>query len=237
MIHTTGDFGIMQDVRFTSDAVASGIQALAGARQIYVDANMIRAGLSLPRLRQASVHYTPGSILCHIADPDVAKDAEGEGLPRSLFAVRKAKHALQNGIAVFGNSPVALLELNRMILEEGIRPALVVAMPVGFVHVEESKTELLQLDIPAIVLDGRRGGSTLAVSVIHALCSLAARHRERSRRRRHPGGNHHHRPWEPQARRRRGHGKNCRTDEGEGGRRHHRDLQHVHVRPVFPRSL
>ncbi len=69
---------------------------------------------------------------------------------------------------------MALLELNRLIMEEGVRPALVVAMPVGFVHVVESKDELTTLDIPFVAIIGRRGGSPLAVSVIHALCGLAA---------------------------------------------------------------
>jgi precorrin isomerase len=82
---------------------------------------------------------------------------------------------LNGGIAVFGNAPVALLELNRMVLEENIRPALVIAMPVGFVHVVESKQELMSLGVPFIAIEGRRGGSTLAVSVVHALCTLAAR--------------------------------------------------------------
>jgi len=48
-------------------------------------------------------------------------------------------------------------------------------MPVGFVHVVESKEEVLSLDVPSIALLGRRGGSPLAVSVVHALCGLASR--------------------------------------------------------------
>jgi precorrin-8X/cobalt-precorrin-8 methylmutase len=87
--------------------------------------------------------------------------------------VRKARRILHGGMAVFGNAPVALLELNRMMMEENLRPAFVVARPVGFVHVVESKEELMSLDIPYIAVAGRRGGSPLAVSVIHALCSLA----------------------------------------------------------------
>jgi precorrin isomerase len=66
------------------------------------------------------------------------------------------------------------MELSRMIVEEGLRPSLVIAMPVGFVHVVESKEEILSLGVPCIALAGRRGGSPLAVSVIHALCGLAA---------------------------------------------------------------
>ncbi len=87
--------------------------------------------------------------------------------------MRKAREFLDGGIAVFGNAPVALLELNRLIMEEGISPALVIAMPVGFVHVTESKEELMSLRAPYIAIAGRRGGSPLAVATLHALCSLA----------------------------------------------------------------
>jgi len=173
MIHTTGDFGIMADVRFSPGAIAAGIAALRSGRPIYVDANMIRAGLSLERLHRVCPDYRAGDILCHVAAEEVAAEARASGLPRSLFAVRRAGAALMGGIAAFGNAPVALLELNRMIVEEKVRPALVIAMPVGFVHVTESKEELLNLDVPSIVLTGRRGGSPLVVSVIHALGALA----------------------------------------------------------------
>jgi precorrin isomerase len=102
----------------------------------------------------------------------VAQQAADQHLPRSIFAVRKACKMLHGGIALFGNAPVALMELNRMILEDGVRPALVIAMPVGFVHVIESKAELMSLDVPWIAIPGRRGGSTLAVAALHALCML-----------------------------------------------------------------
>jgi precorrin isomerase len=126
-------------------------------------------------LRSANAGYAPERIVCHVADSDVTKEAEAGHLPRSLFAIRKAKALLHGSIAVFGNAPVALLELNRLVMEENIRPALVIAMPVGFVHVVESKQELMSLGVPFIAIAGRRGGSTLAVSVVHALCGLAAR--------------------------------------------------------------
>lgn len=173
MLHTTADFGLMECVRFSPDAVESGIAALKSGVPIFADSNMIRAGLSVARLRKVCPDYGPHSVLCHVADPDVASEAREKGLPRSLFAVRKARSILSGGIAVFGNAPVALMELNRFILEEGIKPAIVIAMPVGFVHVSESKEELMSLDVPYIAVAGRRGGSPLAVSTVHALCSLA----------------------------------------------------------------
>ena len=173
MVHTTGDFSLVEAVRFSAKSIPSAVAALREGRPIFVDSSMIRSGLSLARLRAVHAGYGLNDLVCHVADEDVAAEALEQGLPRSLFAVRKARKILDGGIAVFGNAPIALLELNRMMMEENLRPAFVVAMPVGFVHVVESKEELMSLDIPYIAIAGRRGGSPLAVSVIHALCSLA----------------------------------------------------------------
>lgn len=176
MIHTTADFALLESLRFSPDAITAASQALRDARPIYVDSNMIRSGISVARLRSVCADYGPGSIHCHIADDDVATEARQTGLPRSLYAVRKAKPILNGSIALFGNAPIALLELNRLILEDGIKPSLVVAMPVGFVHVVESKQELMTLGVPYIALEGRRGGSPIAVSTVHALCTIALNH-------------------------------------------------------------
>lgn len=173
MIHTCGDPRLLPFVRISVDAVDAGVAALRSCASIYVDSNMIRAGLSLDRLRRVNAAYIPEKIICNIAARDVADEAARAGLPRSYFAIRKAGSALKGGIAVFGNAPVALLEMNRMIAENEVSPALVIGLPVGFVHVEESKSELLSLPVPSIVVTGRRGGSNLAVSVLHALCTLA----------------------------------------------------------------
>lgn len=175
MIHTTGDFSLMENVIFSPDAITSGLAALREGRLIYTDANMIRTGISPARLQAVCPGYTRENIICYVDNEEVARQAQAQNLPRSLFAVQKAKPHLDGAIALFGNAPVALLEMNRLIIEEGIRPALIVGMPVGFVHVRGSKEELTSVGIPFITLSGRRGGSPLAVSVIHALCSLAER--------------------------------------------------------------
>jgi precorrin isomerase len=174
MLHTTADFELIESVKFSDDAVDAAAQALCAGRPIFADSNMIRSGISLARLREACLDYGPESISCYVADPDVVAKARETGLPRSLFAVRKALPFLDGGISVFGNAPVALMELSRLIIEEGIRPALVIAMPVGFVHVVESKEELMSLHVPYVAVAGRRGGSPLAVSTLHALCSVTA---------------------------------------------------------------
>jgi precorrin-8X/cobalt-precorrin-8 methylmutase len=173
MIHTVGDFSIIPDIRFSPGSLEAAAWALREGRLIYCDSNMIRSGLSLARLRRVNPEYGPEKIVCYVADEAVARDSKDLGLPRSLLGLRKARPLLEGAIAVFGNAPIALLELNRMMMEEGLKPALVIGMPVGFVHVVESKQELLTLPVPFIALAGRRGGSPLAVSVVHALCTLA----------------------------------------------------------------
>lgn len=174
LIHTTADFAISDLINFSPDAIASAITALRRGVTIYADSNMIRSGLSVARLQLLFQGYERENILCHVADEDVVVEAKKSGLPRSLFAIRKARKKLDGAIVLIGNAPVALLELNRMAMEEDIRPALVIGMPVGFVHVLESKEELMRNGLPFIVLEGRRGGSPLAVATLHALCTIAA---------------------------------------------------------------
>ncbi len=173
LIHTTADFSLLRDLHLPSESLEAGITALRQGVPIYADATMIRSGLSLERLRRVHPGYTSDHLRVHVGDPDVAEAARRSGLPRSYHAIRKARPWLNGAIVAIGNAPVALLELNRMIVEDDLRPALVLAFPVGFVHVEESKHELFDLGIPALGLRGRRGGSPLAVATLHALASLA----------------------------------------------------------------
>jgi precorrin isomerase len=181
MLHTTANFSLVENVKFSEDAIDASVTALETGCPIYADSNMIRSGISAARLQAVYADYSKDDIACHIADGDVAKEAADNGLPRSLYAVRKAKETLNGGIALFGNAPVALMELNRMIVEDGVKPAVVVAMPVGFVHVVESKEELMSLGVPYIAISGRYGGSPLAVSVIHSLCAIAVERKKSGR--------------------------------------------------------
>lgn len=174
IIHTTADCEIAKDVCFSQNAIESGIKALKKASKIYVDSNMIRSGLSMARLKSVNQSYSSDAIYCHVADADVADAARSDGLPRSLHAMKKAFSMVEGSIVAIGNAPVALMELNRMIIEGAAKPALVIGAPVGFVHVTESKNELMSLPVDYITIRGRRGGSPLAVSIIHALCGLAA---------------------------------------------------------------
>ena len=172
LIHTTADFSLVDSLRFSGDPLMSGLQALEAAAPIYSDSSMIRSGLSQARLRSINSAYGPKHLHCYVADPEVAAKAKKLGIARSLAALDKARNMLSGAIVLIGNAPLALAGIVRMVVEEDIRPRLIIGMPVGFVHVVESKEMLMATDVPHIVLTGRRGGSSLAVATLHAIMEL-----------------------------------------------------------------
>ncbi|WKB53576.1 precorrin-8X methylmutase [Eleftheria terrae] len=178
MIHANADFDFNGLTRFHPRAVEAGVQALLrGGTPLVADVEMICSGLSAPRLAHFGVqahHF--------ISDADVIEAARAEDSTRAVQAMRKAHRLglLDGAIVGIGNAPTALIELVRLVREAGVRPALVVGMPVGFVSAAESKALMAEVEaVPWIVIDGRKGGSTLVVAAIHALLALAeARQRQ-----------------------------------------------------------
>ena len=92
-------------------------------------------------------------------------------------AMKKAAQEHPGAILAVGNAPTALLTIAEQI-ESGLRPALVIGVPVGFVNVVESKERLFAVcekhDVPAIVAMGRKGGSNVAAAICNALIYSAA---------------------------------------------------------------
>lgn len=179
MIHANADFEFNGLTVFHPDAMQAGLVAvLKGDTPIVADVEMICVGLSAPRLKHFGMntqHY--------ISDPDVIERAKAEETTRAVQAMRKAHRLgqLDGAIVGIGNAPTALIEVVRLIREEGARPALVVGMPVGFVSAAESKDLLMTVsDIPWVAIRGRKGGSTLVVAAIHALLGLAEAEQKRT---------------------------------------------------------
>jgi precorrin-8X/cobalt-precorrin-8 methylmutase len=147
------------------------VQAILNGAPVVADVEMICVGLSKPRLDHFGVkthHF--------IADDDVIAQAKAENTTRAVQAMRKAhkKNLLNGAMIAVGNAPTALLEVVRMIKEEQLVPSLIVGMPVGFVSAAESKQILSEIKtIPWVTIEGRKGGSTLVVSAIHALLAVA----------------------------------------------------------------
>ena len=75
-------------------------------------------------------------------------------------------------VVAIGNAPTALFRLLETLTDAPeLRPAAILAFPVGFVGAAESKLALVEagLDIPFVTLLGRRGGSAMAAAAVNAL--------------------------------------------------------------------
>ncbi|WP_394154285.1 precorrin-8X methylmutase [Vibrio maritimus] len=166
-IHTTGDFEFSKLYRFSQDAVDAGVTALQQGCPIVSDVTMISSGISKQRIQV----YGNG-VHCFISDLEVIHKARMLGETRAVGAMRKARDQglLDNAIIAVGNAPTALFEVLRMVDDGEIEPALIIGIPVGFVNAQESKQALLeQKKVDFITSVGRKGGSPLVVSTIHAL--------------------------------------------------------------------
>jgi len=170
VIHATADFEFKDLMRFHPDAIAAGVAALRGGCPVIVDVKMITAGLNEARLSAYGC-----VVHSFISDIDVIATAKANNTTRAIEAMHEAhrRGLLDGAIVVIGNAPTALLAIADLV-RAGVRPALVVGVPVGFVSAAESKEAILDLPTPFIVARGRKGGSPIAVAIIHALLLLSA---------------------------------------------------------------
>jgi precorrin-8X/cobalt-precorrin-8 methylmutase len=171
VIHATADFELKSLMRFQNDAIRAGVAALRGGCPIVVDVKMIAAGLNEDRLAAYGC-----KLWSFISDDDVIATARANNSTRAIEAMRKAhqRGLIDGAIIAVGNAPTALIEVARLVREASARPALVIGVPVGFVSAAESKDIVLALPTPVIAVHGRKGGSPIAVAIIHALLMLSA---------------------------------------------------------------
>lgn len=173
MVHASADFSILPLIKFKGDPIIKGVEALKRGAPIITDSTMLKSGISRVRLTGINPVYEDGNIFCNIAEREVIRLAKTQNLPRSIFNFRSLKESVDQGIVCIGNAPTALWEVIRLINDEGVKPALIIAMPVGFINVVETKEMLKPMDVPYILMDGRRGGTTFVVAAINAITILA----------------------------------------------------------------
>lgn len=170
MIHACGDTRIVADLAFSDGAAAAGRAALARGAPVLVDTEMVAAGIIRSRLPAHN------RVICTLAEPGVAEDAEAAGTTRSAAAVDRWQPHLAGAVVAIGNAPTALFRLLELIDAGASRPALILALPVGFVGAAESKEALIAhpAGLPYVALRGRRGGSAFAAAAVNALAGSAA---------------------------------------------------------------
>lgn len=175
-IHTSADFDYADNLVFSVNVVEKALRALRSGASIVTDTQMAKAGINKKRLAGFG-----GKVYCFMSDEDVAEAAKKNGTTRAAACMDKAAAMYQNFmkenggkrqplIFAVGNAPTALVRLYELISEGKIDPELIIAVPVGFVNVVQSKEMILSLDgTPYIVARGRKGGSNIAACICNAL--------------------------------------------------------------------
>lgn len=166
-IHTTADFD-MERILYTDPLAVEHLydKVREGSlRTIVTDVTMVTSGIRKGALQRLGVEAK-----CYLADPRVAEMAAREGITRTQAGIRLAVEEHPDALFAFGNAPTALMELCALIRRGKARPAGIIAAPVGFVHVCESKHMVKPFrDIPKIIVEGRKGGSNLAATLCNAI--------------------------------------------------------------------
>lgn len=170
LVHTSGDPSIVQDLHFSSGAVAAGLAAVEQGAPVLCDIEMVSRGISQ--------RYLKGPVHCFLNAPTVAERARQTGQTRSMAAMTEWPAHLAGAVVAIGNAPTALFRLLELLDEGAPHPALIIGMPVGFINAAESKQALWEhgpseFQTPCITLLGRRGGSTLAAATLNALARMA----------------------------------------------------------------
>jgi len=169
VIHATADFAFARSMVFSPGGVKRACRALqAGGCLLTADTQMIVAGTNKGLLQKLGAR-----LECFVGGGEVAKIAASESITRSMANIRVCAERNKEGIYIIGNAPTALYEVLALAEAGKIRPALVIGVPVGFVGAAESKEALLQSGLPFIAARGRKGGSTVAVAILHALLHLS----------------------------------------------------------------
>jgi precorrin isomerase len=165
LIHACGMTDIVQDLVASPDAVQAGRDALALGAPIFCDSQMVANGITRKRLSAQN------DIICTLNHPDVPAIAQRIGNTRSAAALDLWQPRMAGAVIAIGNAPTALFRLLELLDQGAPKPALILGFPVGFVGAAESKAELAadSRGVPFITLQGRRGGSAIAVAAVNAL--------------------------------------------------------------------
>ena len=176
IIHACGMAEAGKSLIFSADCASAGRSALEAGAAVVCDSRMVAGGVSRDLLPAGN------PVVAAIEDPGAARLAAETGTTRSAAAFELLKRELEGAIVAIGNAPTALFKLLELI-DSGIpRPALVVAMPVGFVGAAESKAALASdpRGLPFVTLPGRLGGSAMAAAAVNAISASASRKKAES---------------------------------------------------------
>ena len=166
VIHACGMVEIAAALRFGPGFAAAARGALQQGRPILCDSQMVAHGITRARLPAAN------PILCTLDAPETPALAARIGNTRSAAALELWGERMAGALVVIGNAPTALFHLLDLLDRGAPAPAAVIGMPVGFVGAADSNAALAEFArVPFVIVEGRRGGSAMAVAAVNAVAS------------------------------------------------------------------
>lgn len=169
-IHTTADFEMENLLQVDDSAVETLHEILSRGkvRTIVTDVTMAASGI-----RKGALERMGLTVKCYLGDERTVALAKEQGITRTQAGIRMAVAEHPDALFVFGNAPTALMELCDLIRKGKATPCGIVAAPVGFVHVCESKYMVKTFtSIPKLIVEGRKGGSNLAATLVNAILTF-----------------------------------------------------------------
>ncbi len=168
VIHACGMVEVARDLRFHPAFTGAARAALLAGRPILCDAKMVAHGITRARLPAGN------EVICTLDAPDVPALALRIGNTRSAAALELWGERMGGALVAIGNAPTALFRLLELLDAGAPAPAAVIGVPVGFVGAAESKAALAADGrVPYLIVQGRKGGSAMAVAAVNALASEA----------------------------------------------------------------
>ncbi|WP_042349368.1 cobalt-precorrin-8 methylmutase [Bacillus massiliigorillae] len=164
VIHTSADFEYLHTLVFKDDVIDRIRKTIREGGHIFTDTNMALSGINKRALQQYGCTYN-----CFVNDDRAAAIAKETGITRSMAAIQLAAQQEGPKLFVLGNAPTAAYKIMEMVEAGELEVEAVIGVPVGFVGAAESKEDLLQSGIPAIVARGRKGGSNVAAAIVNAI--------------------------------------------------------------------
>lgn len=165
MIHAVGSTDLPKDIAYSDDVVQQGRMALNNGAPIFCDVMMVANGITKKRLP------ADNKVICTLHEPSVHERAKAIGNTRTAAALDFWRDDIEGSIVVIGNAPTALFRLLELLDQGWPKPAAILGLPVGFIGAVESKSELAKnpRGVPYLTINGRRGGSAMAVAAVNAI--------------------------------------------------------------------
>ena len=173
IIHSSGDFSLQSCIRFSPSACDNAINALQNGAKIFTDTYMAEAAIS--PMAQRTIN---SDIQCILSNAPNSLDStlttrSAIGMKNIWLDLEEKENSFNSPIVVIGSSPTALITLLDLFESGYSTPSLIIGMPVGFIGVNESKIRLLNSNCSYIVLEGSKGGASLAAAATNALLRAA----------------------------------------------------------------